>query len=153
GGWRYEPAPTGADISVTIMQVMALRAAKNGGLHVPDVTLKKAIAYILRCYNPDTGGFSYQPGIRQPGFARTAAGCCVLFLTGEYKAEQIPRAVEYLKSNLMSPMYFWYGHYYACHAMHQVGGDEWKNYYTTLRRVLLPVQSADGSWSTFQLDR
>src|SRR5262245_48524391 len=73
GGWRYEPAPTGADISVTIMQVMALRAAKNGGLHVPDVTLKKAIAYILRCYSPDSGGFSYQPGIRQPGFARTAA--------------------------------------------------------------------------------
>ncbi len=32
GGWRYEPAPTGADISVTIMQVMALRAAKNSGL-------------------------------------------------------------------------------------------------------------------------
>src|SRR5262245_43267150 len=36
GGWRYEPAPTGADISVTIMQVMALRAAKNAGLHVKD---------------------------------------------------------------------------------------------------------------------
>src|SRR5262249_14801557 len=46
GGWRYEPAPTGADISVTIMQVMALRAAKNAGHHVPDATLKKAIAYI-----------------------------------------------------------------------------------------------------------
>src|SRR5438105_6930276 len=27
GGWRYEPRPSGADISVTIMQVMALRAA------------------------------------------------------------------------------------------------------------------------------
>ena len=31
-----EPAPPDADISVTIMQVMALRAAKNAGLHVPD---------------------------------------------------------------------------------------------------------------------
>ena len=39
GGWRYEPAPTGADISVTIMQVMALRGAKDSGLHVPDVLL------------------------------------------------------------------------------------------------------------------
>src|SRR5262249_9224484 len=61
GGWRYEPAPTGADISVTIMQVMALRAAKNAGLHVPDATLKKAIKYIERCYIPFEGGFTYQP--------------------------------------------------------------------------------------------
>src|SRR5881227_3310158 len=95
GGWRYEPTPTGADISVTIMQVMALRAAKNGGLHVPDVTLKKAIAYINSCYRPTSGGFTYQPGSGQVGFARTAAGACVLFLTGEYNAKQLPKAVEY----------------------------------------------------------
>ena len=31
GGWRYDPSPTGADISVTIMQVMALRGAKDAG--------------------------------------------------------------------------------------------------------------------------
>ena len=43
GGWRYEPAPTGADISVTIMQVMALRGAKDSGLHVPDETIRRAI--------------------------------------------------------------------------------------------------------------
>src|SRR5260370_845871 len=49
GGWRYEPEKTGADISVTIMQVMALRAAKNAGMHVPDTTLKKALAYIKSC--------------------------------------------------------------------------------------------------------
>src|SRR5258708_33309636 len=77
GGWRYNPDPSDADISVTIMQVMALRAAKNGGLHVPDETLKKAIAYIMRCYNPRLGGFAYRPG-QGPGFARTAAGTCVL---------------------------------------------------------------------------
>src|SRR5437773_1558359 len=79
GGWRYEPQPTGGDISVTIMQVMALRAAKNAGVHVPDVTLEKAIKYIKACYNPSEGGFSYMPGQRGPGFARTAAGSCVLF--------------------------------------------------------------------------
>src|SRR6202035_2609984 len=90
GGWRYEPAPTGADISVTIMQVMALRSAKNGGLHVPDTTLKKAIAY--------------KPG-GPPGFARTAAGVCVLILAGEYnddvaKAQKdLPPSIEYLKKS------------------------------------------------------
>jgi len=96
GGWRYEPRPTGADISVTIMQVMALRAAKNSGLHVKDETMRRAIAYIKCCYNRRIGGFSYQPG-SAPGFARTAAGVCVLQLTGEYKAAEIPDAIAFLK--------------------------------------------------------
>src|SRR5439155_3568978 len=137
GGWRYEPQPTGADISVTIMQVMALRAGKNAGLHVPDTTLKKAIAYIKSCYRPAQGGFTYMPSSGAPGFARTAAGLCVLFLSGEYgdkdgkfadkigadkrirNQEMIDRAVGYLKSNFYSPSHFFYGHYYASHAMHQ----------------------------------
>ena len=35
GGWRYRPVARDADISVTVLQVVALRAAKNGGLDVP----------------------------------------------------------------------------------------------------------------------
>src|SRR5437762_204428 len=97
GGWRYEPVQSGADISVTIMQVMALRAAKNSGLHVPDETMKKAIKYIETCEDKESGGYTYQPGNRQPGFARTAAGACVLQLTGQYEAKQIPKAIEYMK--------------------------------------------------------
>lgn len=147
GGWRYEPAPTGADISVTIMQVMALRAAKNAGQHVPDTTLKKAIAYINSCYNKRIGGFSYQPGGGAPGFARTAAGTCVLFLTGEYNAKEIPEAVKYLQSHFDSPQHFYYGHYYASHAMYQVGGKEWEDWYARLVKFFLPQQQPDGSWS------
>jgi squalene cyclase len=147
GGWRYEPRPTGADISVTIMQVMALRAAKNAGLHVPDQTLKRAIAYINQCYVPQQGGFTYQPHSGPPGFARTAAGLCVLFLSGEYKAQQIPKAVEYLKQHFGDRPHYWYGHYYAAHAMHQVGGKEWADWYARLKRELLPQQASDGSFS------
>ena len=35
GGWRYEPQPTGSDISVTIMQVMALRSARTPACTFP----------------------------------------------------------------------------------------------------------------------
>jgi len=146
GGWRYEPAPTGADISVTIMQVMALRAAKNGGLHVPDTTLKRALDYIHTCYNPQTGGFSYQPGGYNPGFARTAAGTCVFFLTGKYQAKEIPRAVEYLRRHYNEQHHFYYGHYYAAHAMHQVGGNYWADWYGKISKHLLTQQAPDGSW-------
>jgi len=31
GGWRYNPRPFDADISVTVCQMMALRSAKNAG--------------------------------------------------------------------------------------------------------------------------
>jgi squalene cyclase len=148
GGWRYQPIPSGADISVTIMQVMALRAAKNSGLHVKDETLKNAISYINRCYHESTGGYTYQSNRGQPGFARTAAGVCVLQLTGEYKAKELPKAIDYLKQNFDATQHFWYGHYYAAHAMHQVGGKEWKEWYGKLCERLLPLQGGDGSWST-----
>ena len=148
GGWRYEPQPTGADISVTIMQVMALRAAKNAGMHVPDTTLKKAIAYIKSCYRPEIGGFTYMPQSGAPGFARTAAGLCVLFLTGEYEAKEISRGVEYLKSHFNDYTHFYYGHYYGAHAMHQVGGKDWEDWYGRLTKYFLPSQSPDGSWSS-----
>jgi prenyltransferase beta subunit len=147
GGWRYEPQPTAADISVTIMQVMALRAAKNSGLHVPDQTLKRALEYIQRCYEPATGAFRYQPQSRGPGFARTAAGLCVLQLSGKYDAEQIPRGVKYLQENFNSRTHFWYGHYYAAHVMHQVGGNDWAEWYKKIRNLLLARQAANGSWT------
>lgn len=147
GGWRYSPRPSGSDISVTIMQVMALRAAKNAGIHVKDETIKNAIKYIKDCYDAPSGGFTYQPRNRRPGFARTAAGICVLQLTGEYKAREIPKAVDYLKANFDAREHYWYGHYYASHAMHQVGGKEWKDWYAKMVDTFLPLQRTDGSWS------
>lgn len=158
GGWRYEPVPSGADISVTIMQVMALRGAKDSGIHVPDETMKRALSYINSCYDEATGGYTYQPRSRAPGFARTAAGICVLKLTGEYD-KKIDRSIEFLKASMARPReHFWYGHYYACHAMHQVGGKDWEDYYNHIRANFLPAkpnenrspshaQSDDGSWS------
>ena len=32
GGWRYQPVPVDADVSVTICEVMALRSARNAGI-------------------------------------------------------------------------------------------------------------------------
>lgn len=146
GGWRYEPAPTGADISVTIMQVMALRAAKNSGLYVPDATLERALVYIRSLYHPDSGGFGYERPSDPPGFARSAAGVCVLQLTGEYEASEIPKVVEYLRQNFDTNEHFWYGHYYAAHALHQIGGSEWEAWYDRIKKLLLEHQLPEGHW-------
>jgi prenyltransferase beta subunit len=150
GGWRYEPQPTGSDISVTIMQVMALRGAKDSGLHVPDKTMKKALEYINSCYDEYSGGYTYQPYNRAPGFARTAAGICVLKLVGEYD-KKIDKSVAFLKRSMESPReHFWYGHYYACHAFYQIGGKDWDDYYSMIKKQFLASQQSDGCWSRLE---
>jgi hypothetical protein len=150
GGWRYDPAPTGADISVTIMQVMALRGAKDSGLNVPDKTLKRALEYVNHCYDSASGGYRYQAYGGPPGFARTAAGVCVVKLTGEYD-KNVDKSIDYLRQHMERPReHYWYGHYYACHAFYQVGGKDWDNYYAMIKRDFLASQQADGSWSRLE---
>jgi hypothetical protein len=146
GGWRYEPAPTGADISVTIMQVMALRGAKDSGINVPDDVMKKAVAYINRCREGRSGGYRYMPSSAGAGFARTAAGICVLQLCGEYEAKDVEDGMKYLELVGDDRQYFWYGHYYAAHAYHQVGGKIWEDYYTRMKAKLLATQKGTGEW-------
>ena len=58
GGWRYQPVRADADISVTVCEIMALRAARNAGLFVPNETIDRAIDYVKRSQNAD-GGFMY----------------------------------------------------------------------------------------------
>jgi squalene cyclase len=146
GGWRYEPSPTGADISVTIMQVMALRGAKDSGLHVPDETMKRALKYINRCHDPRSGGYRYMPYSAGPGYARTAAGVCVLQLCGEYEAREIEAAVRFLELQGDDRQHYWYGHYYAAHALNQVGGKKWEDYYSRMKAKLLATQRTSGEW-------
>ncbi len=147
GGWRYDPSPSGSDISVTIMQVMALRAAKNSGLHVPDSTIAQALEYIGKCYDTKSGGYTYQVGSREPGFARTAAGVCVLQLLGKYDAKEIEKAVDFMEKSKEEGRHWWYGQYYAAHAMHQVGGKKWEDWYGRIRTRLLSKQQPNGSWT------
>lgn len=148
GGWRYDPSPTGADISVTIMQVMALRGAKDAGIQVPDKTMDDAIKYVNRCYDRRTGGYRYQPYSAGAGYARTAAGVCVLQLCGKYDADEIKNAVEFMERVGDDRGHYWYGHYYACHAMNQVGGEKWERYYKRMRDLLLSpgYQRPTGEW-------
>src|SRR5206468_2622379 len=78
GGWRYQPVPEQADISVTVCQIMALRAARNAGVEVPKSVVDQCVKYVRDCQTPD-GGFRYfkQGGVA--AFARSAAGLAALY--------------------------------------------------------------------------
>ena len=154
GGWRYNPIPYDADVSVTICQVMALRAARNAGIKVPKETIDRAVRYIRDCQNPD-GGFRYmiQPG--NSAWPRTAAGVATLFYAGIYEDDSISRGITYLEnavgpdSGRMSTIssHYLYGHYYACQVMFIAGGEQWRSWWPVIREDLIRSQSSDGSWN------
>jgi hypothetical protein len=106
-----------------------------------------SIKYINRCRDNRTGGYKYQPYSAGAGYARTAAGVCVLQLCGNYDSDDIKKAVEFMERYGDDPGHYWYGHYYAAHALNQVGGEVWEKYYKRMRDRLLATQDkVNGSW-------
>ncbi len=152
GGWRYQPRRADADISVTICQVMALRAARNAGLAVPRQTVERCIDYVKKSQNAD-GGFRYMLQDGESAFPRSAAGVVALYSAGVYEGREIERGLAYLDQFLPRgesigvDAHFFYGHYYAVQAMWQAGGERWERWYPAVRDVLVARQQEDGSWA------
>ena len=159
GGWRYMPVAQDADMSVTICQTMALRAARNVGVKVPKQTIDKAIDYVRKSQVND-GGFSYtlQPGgAGGATFPCSAAAIASLFYSGVYNGKEIDRGMQYMlkmKDQLKGGNaangfgHFFYGNYYAVQAFYQAGGDYWRQWFPLIRDNLVRQQAAgDGSWT------
>jgi hypothetical protein len=152
GGWRYKPYVADADISVTVLQVVALRAAKNGGLRVPQQTIDDAVGYVRSCYVKSDGGFSYQPG-KDSGFARTAAAIYSLQVCGEYDDPKVKTGSDYLFERFgKNERYFTYGNFYAAPAQYMIGGKVWADWYAKIKEHLLaeaqPLKEGQFFWQS-----
>jgi len=151
GGWRYNPVPYDADISVTICEIMALRSARNAGIEVPKSTIDQAVEYVRRCQNPD-GGFKYQLTTGGSAWPRSAAGVASLYYAGIYEDEAIDKGLSYIKDTAFPgrrgrrQAHYFYGHYYAVQAMYLAGGEHWSEWWPAIRAELLELQQANGSW-------
>lgn len=154
GGWRYQPTKSSADLSITICQINALRAARDAGLHVPIEIRNNCMKYVMKCQT-STGVFQYTLKGGRKSVALTAAGVVSLYSAGVYEGPEIESAIKWLKEN---PMHtntsrstvgrnYYYAMYYAAQAMWQIGGDTWKDWYTALRDKLIGEQAGDGSWT------
>ncbi len=153
GGWRYQPKRADADLSVTICQVMALRAARNAGLYVPQETITRCIDYVKRSQNPD-GGFMYMLSTGGPSqFPRSAAGVVALYSAGVYEGKHVEDGLDYIMQHVprgeefSRETHYFYGHYYAVQAMWHAGGERWAKWYPAIRDALVKRQTEDGSWS------
>ncbi|RME36795.1 MAG: prenyltransferase [Planctomycetota bacterium] len=149
GGWRYQPVRNDADLSVTVCQVMALRAARNAGVYVDREVIEKAIDYVRASQNPD-GGFRYMLNSGGSAFARSAAGIAALQYAGVYEGEILERGLSYLKRftppHEQSVGHYFYGHYYAAQAMYLAGERHWRRWWPAVRDELIARQAEDGSW-------
>lgn len=149
GGWRYQPVRDDADLSVTVCQVMALRAARNAGIYVDKQVIDLAIEYVKASQNPD-GGFRYMLNSGGSAFARSAAGVATLQYAGIYGGEEIQRGLEYLQRfeppKEQTVGHYFYGHYYAAQAMFLAGDEYWSRWWPSIRDELLERQDPGGSW-------
>ena len=153
GGWRYSPDAGDSDLSVTVWQTMALRAAKNAGLDVPKQAIADAVKYIRMLYNGNrdgkrggTGGFGYQG--RGSEISTTAEGLLAMQVCGEYESEEVHGAADHLfKDGIkQGERWFFYATYYYAQGMYQRGGKFADQGNRLVTDLLLPLQSRDGSW-------
>jgi len=155
GGWRYQPIPVDADISVTVSVLQGLRAARNCGIEVPIDTIDRAMKYVRACATSQ--GFYYQRSDNYSfndtriTYPLTACGVVSHYSGGYYDTPEVRRGLNFLVSrrNTMpwGKYHYFYGHYYASQAMYMAGGTSWDAYYPKVRDEILANQDGDGGWT------
>jgi hypothetical protein len=151
GGWRYQPVQNDADLSVTICQINALRAARNAGIFVPKESVDLCIKYVKLSQNAD-GGFRYMLQGGASAFPRSAAGVVALYSAAVYDAKEVDAGIAYLKQYMPEIKFgqryshYFYGHYYAAQAMWIRGGQDWLQWYPAIRDELVRRRSHQGYW-------
>lgn len=158
GGWRYQPQPDSrGDLSVTVMQLNALRAARDAGIAVPAENIQRAVEYVESCAvknaEGETRAFAYQPrgDVR---WSTTASGVMSLMLCGQYRIERVRPALDELvrvrAKNEDRREWFVYGAYYAAQALYQAAGqadeykEAWVKWYGGIAQIVMSEQTTSG---------
>ena len=161
GGWRYNPFDRETDMSVTVCQLQALRAARNIGIRVPIATVERALAYVQRSRvtaGPSTGLFYYKiygrgAHTKANEYAINAAALTALTSAGVHDHDLADPVLEFLQRDYgqladyrRAHYYYWYGNYYAAQAFYQHGGSRCRRFFARLTDDLLAAQLRDGRW-------
>jgi squalene cyclase len=144
GAWRYSPESTDADTTVSGAQMVALYAARNAGIPVPEAAIKRGLNFFMTCQTPD-GGYGYTPGSSSNG-ARTAIGCLILSLAKEKNSRAFQIASTYLRKAPADSTYQQYYLYYASQAFFHMSPDDWRSWNRKNVKLLAAAQTTDGSW-------
>ncbi len=145
--WRYTPDSTDADTTVTGCQIVALYAARNAGIAVPEAAFKNAQRYLTSCRNSN-GAYGYVTKTA-PKVTLTAIGSLTLSLMKERDSAGYRSSLNYLKSNInyRETHYPFYFEYYMSQALFHSDEKLWKQWNADNIRVLSVSQNREGFWS------
>src|SRR5262249_20384151 len=146
-----------ADLSVTVCQVQALRAARDAGILVSADCIDRVVNYVRESrieYGREAGAFYYKIFGRaartKTSYTINAAAVTTLHSAGLYDVREYGAALDYVADNYDEAppehFMFWYGNYYAAQALFTEGGARWRVYWQRLRDDLLARQREDGRW-------
>lgn len=146
GAWRYSPSSKDADTTVSGAQMVALIAARNAGIAVPEEAIKKGLRYFRDCQH-ESGGIGYTSS-NSPNAPRTAIACLVFSLAKEQDSQEYKNAWSYLSSQpYEQSSYKFYFLYYASQAYFRNSPQSWERFNTQNINYLLEAQNDDGSWN------
>ncbi|MEM6911613.1 MAG: prenyltransferase/squalene oxidase repeat-containing protein [Verrucomicrobiota bacterium] len=144
--WRYNPDSRDADTTVSGAQVVALFAARNAGINVPDDSFIKALGYYddMRTSN---GGYGYTSA-GGPNQNRTAIGTLAFALAKKTDFPDFQKGLDYLTQNLnyRDRAYPYYFEYYMSQALFHADFQKWEEWNEINIRYLSATQAPDGSW-------
>lgn len=149
GAWRYSPESRDADSTVSGANIVALFAARNAGIAVPEESIQKALKFIALCQGDDGGiGYTSAGGSNGP---RTAIGALCWALGKQKDTTRFKAAFEFLNNkgagSARSEGYFHYFLYYAAQTYFHASPQAWKEWNAANITMLKEAQNADGSWN------
>jgi hypothetical protein len=142
--WRYMPESTDADTTVSGANMVALLAARNAGVPVPQKNIQQGLQFYYSCQTPD-GGVGYVSA-QGPNATRTAIACLVMALAKEKKSTPFRAAFQFLKSTPADMSYPGYFRYYASQAFFHGSPELWETWNHENIKTLAATQLPDGSW-------
>ncbi len=163
GGWNATPDKNANDDgsgAVAVMQITAMRAARNAGVEVSKKSVERAVDYILKITTAD-GWTQYNIHSATGGrgsCALTGAGMTILNALALFDNPKLKKGIDNLMKNApflnkggggdgSFETWYYYAVFYTTLAIFQTGGDEWRKWWPAVRDDLIKRQSGDGSWA------
>jgi hypothetical protein len=152
GGWEYNYASSGIDMSVLGWNFQALKAAQLTGLKIDgvDKALNRGLSAVRKMQDNKSGHWFYKLGNDRISPSLTGVGVlCMAFMK---QARTNPArmgceaVITYFPPTFGDPLTNLYGWYYATQACFQYGGMIWSKWRRVFQKELIKNQNDDGSW-------
>ncbi len=142
--WRYSPESADADTTVSGAQMVALLAARNAGIAVPETAIQNGLKFFTSRQTAE-GGIGYTDAVA-PNGTRSAIACVVFALAKEKSSPTFKGAFEFLKKAPPEMQYAQYFLYYASQAYFHASPEAWQTWNRENLKALRLSQAPEGNW-------